>query len=167
MMTKATAKAANIGGPVAPAGLRVLNGRGTRKDGRETDSGGRPVEEGPKFVRQAPLPPSHLSEDALWLWQQIAHQMGTLGILKAIDGASMEVLCETFARWRDAVRMRQASGMLAMNSQGQVTAPWVGIEERAGREFRAWCAEYGITPAAERNLIGKDPGTGGTEGNPF
>ena len=151
----------------APAALRVVGGRGVRKDGLETDSGGRPVEKGPAFVRAAPDKPDHLSADAAWLWDQVVEQLSTIGLLKPLDGAALEVACETFARWRDARRMRRQEGLLSTNSQGLVTAPWVGVEERASREFRAWAAEFGFTPAAEKVLSGGADDGGGDLENPF
>ena len=159
------AGAANAGRKAAPRALRIVTG-GTTKDGRPTDSGGRPIEDALPFVREAPSKPASLSEDAGWLWDRVVEQMVTFGVLKPLDGPALEVACETFARWREAVRFRQANGLLGKNSQGVVAAPWTGIEERASKDFRAWCAEFGITPAAEKNLraeaTGNDPA-----GNPF
>lgn len=155
----------------APAQLRVLQGRGIRKDGRPTDSGGRPIEQGPEFARAAPQKPESLSPDAEWLWDQVIEQMTTVGLLKPLDGAALEVACENFARWRESVRYRQQHGLLGKNSQGTVAAPWTGLEERASREFRAWAAEFGFTPAAEKALAGEggnDDGNNGSSGrNPF
>ncbi|MDO5676517.1 MAG: P27 family phage terminase small subunit [Propionibacteriaceae bacterium] len=159
-----------------PPKLRIVGGRGTRKDGLETDSGGRPVLPGPEFQRQAPPKPAHLSPDASWLWDQVVEQMTAGGLLKPLDGASLEVACETWARWREAVRTRQAvaaqgkNGLLGRNSQGTVAAPWIGIEERASKDFRAWAAEFGLTPSAENHLpsgplSGAAPASG--NGNPF
>lgn len=159
------AGAANAGRKAAPRNLRIVQG-GTAKDGRPVDSGGRPIEDPLPFNREAPAKPEHLSADAGWLWDKVVDQMTTVGILKPLDGPALEVACETFARWRQAVRQRVEHGNLGKNSQGVVTAPWVGIEERASKDFRAWCAEFGITPAAEKNLraeaAGNDPGN-----NPF
>ena len=160
------AKMANSGRKAAPHGLRVLQGQGTRKDGQPTDSGGRPIPPPVPFERQAPPKPGQLSKDAEWLWDRVTEQMESIGLLKPIDGPSLEVMCETFARWRDAVRQRQQHGALGKNSQGVVAAPWVGIEERASKEFRAWCAEYGITPAAEKNIKQESGAADGGE-NPF
>lgn len=161
------ATTANSGGAKMPEHLRIVGGRGTRKDGIPTDSGGRPVQPGPEFRRAFPTKPEELSPDAEWLWDRVIDQMATVGLLKPIDGAALEAMCETFARWREAVRYRRERAILGKNSQGVVAAPWVGIEERASKEFRAWCAEFGITPAAERNLTA--PIEGGTDagGNPF
>lgn len=156
------ATTANKGSTARPRALKLLNGRAEGKD-----SGGREVPAAPKFVRGIPAKPAILSEDAAWLWDQIIEQMQSSGILKPIDAASLEVVCETFARWRAAVRMRAAGDeeMIQSTVRGKSAAPWVGIEERAAREFRAWCAEYGLTPAAEQNLASGD-GNNGDE-NPF
>jgi P27 family predicted phage terminase small subunit len=141
--------------------LKLLNGRTST-----TDSGGREVPAPPPFQRGMPVKPEDMSEDAAWLWDQVIEQMRTTGILKPIDAPALEVICETFARWREAVRFRKERALLGHNSQGIVAAPWVGIEERASREFRAWCAEFGFTPAAENNLGEGGSGAGGHD-NPF
>lgn len=159
------------GRAAAPAGLRVLNGRGTRGDGIPTDSGGRPVERPPAFTRQAPVKPDHLSPDAGELWDLVVEQMTSIGLLKPLDGPSLEVACENFARWREAVRARREHGLLSTTSQGQGAAPWTGLEERASREFRLWASEFGFTPAAEKALAGEvgnvvGPGNQGGS-NPF
>lgn len=159
------ATAANAGGAKAPPGLRLVTGRGKRLDGKDTDSGGRPIDPTPEFFRGDPTKPSEMSPDAGWLWDQVVTLMATVGVLKPLDAAALEAACENFARWREAVRFRREHGILGKNSQGTVAAPWIGIEERASREFRAWCAEFGITPAAERNL--KQESLGSSEDNPF
>ena len=152
----------------APAQLRLVGGRGTRKDGTPTDSGGRPIEQAPKFSRSAPAKPDDLSDDAAILWELVVDQMLSVGLLKPLDGPALAVACENYARWKEAVRFRQANALLSKNSQGLVTAPWIGIEERASREFRAWAAEFGFTPAAERALAtGETNDPGGTGDNPF
>lgn len=167
-MARAAAAARRPG----PTQLRIVQGRGTRKDGRPTDSGGRPINEGPDFVREAPEKPDHLSPDASWLWDRAVEQMMQVGLLKPLDGPALEVACENFARWRESVRYRQQHGLLGKNSQGTVAAPWTGLEERASREFRAWAAEFGFTPAAEKALAGEGGASNGNSGgdsgsNPF
>lgn len=152
----------------APAKLRLVNGRGTRQDGIPTDSGGRPIEKGPDFTRSAPVKPDGMSPDASELWDLVVEQLTTIGLLKPLDGPALLVACENYARWREAVRFRQEHGLLGRNSQGTVAAPWTGIEERASREFRAWAAEFGFTPAAEKALAGEvSGGTIDSGDNPY
>lgn len=147
--------AANLGRKGKPRGLKLV----------EDNPGHRPIEEEVPFTRGDPAKPEGMSPDAAWLWDQVVEQMKTVGLLKPLDAASLEVLCETYARWKEAAAFRKERQLLGKNSQGLVAAPWIGIEERAGREFRAWCAEYGLTPAAERNLTGESEAA--DEGNPF
>lgn len=148
--------AANTGRKAKPRALKIVEG----------NPGRRPIEEEVNFNRGIPTKPAELSPDASWLWDEIMQQMQGVGLLKPVDASSLEVVCETFARWREAVRMRRGDGMLSENSQGRVTAPWIGIEERAGKEFRAWCSEFGLTPAAEKNVSGADEAGAGAQ-NPF
>lgn len=152
--------AANSGRKPNPQ-LRLLTGRGPGKD-----SAGRSIPEPLPVDRAQPSKPENLTADAEWLWDQVLAQYSSVGLLKPLDASSLEVACETFARWREAVRQRKLHGMIGKNSQGVVTAPWVGIEERASKDFRAWCAEFGFTPASEKNLSVDVP-TGGPGANPF
>lgn len=189
------AAAALMGAPTAARGakgkhphLKLAEGTG-RKPGQ--DAAGRPIEEPPAFSRKLPEKPDGLSPDAEWMWDQIIAHIKDYGVLKPMDGMALEVVCETFARWREAKRIRQHGvqivlvdseddaadgkklitskkpGVLSTNSQGLVAAPWIGVEERAGRDFRAWCSEFGLTPAAERNLINADTSSDVDAGNVF
>lgn len=150
----------------APRGLRIIQGKGTNAAGQHLDSGGRVIEAGHNFKRLLPEKPGTLSPDAEWMWDLVCQQLERMEILKPLDAASLEVACETYARWKEAVRMRLERGFLSENSQGMVTAPWVGIEERAAKDFRAWCSEYGLTPAAEGKLISNGDDTEENE-SPF
>lgn len=151
------ARAAAHGGTQAtPRGLKIVQG----------NPGHRPIEPEVPFTRGLPIKPDDLSEDAAWMWDLVISQMQGIGLLKPIDAPALEVICETFARWREAVRFRKERGQLGKNSQGVVVAPWVKAEGEAAREFRAWCAEFGFTPAAESNVAGAE-GSGGGGDNPF
>jgi P27 family predicted phage terminase small subunit len=159
----------NLGRKTRPAKLKLVEGRGPG-----VDSGGRKVPVPPNFVRIPPDRPAHLSPIAVQLWDRIVAELPKLGLLKDLDGPSLEMLCETYARWREAIDMRMAMaktapatrGIIAKNSQGFTVAPWVAAETQASKEFRSWCAEYGLTPSAEMHLAGpgseQDP-----ENNPF
>lgn len=156
------AAAANAGRKAAHPNLKLLKGRTA-----DTDSGGRKVEPALDLKRGIPTKPEALSPDAAWLWDQVIDQLRDTGLLKPLDAASLEVACETFARYREAVRFRQEHALLGKNSQGTIAAPWIGIEERASKDFRAWCAEFGFTPASEKNLSTTSGGESGGGSNPF
>lgn len=151
--------------------LRLAPGaeqRDTRKDGVPTDSGGRPKPELPNFERGMPPKPHDiaLDDDANDLWDHVMEQLEGNKLLKPLDGAALEIACHTYARWKDAVRQRHANGTTKVTAQGEAVAPWVGVEERASKEFRAWCAEFGFTPASERKLA-VDGGSPDDDDNPY
>lgn len=155
---------ANAGRKPAPRKLQLLNGRAPGRD-----SGGREVKPTPGFRRMPPDKPAGLSPDASRMWDLFVAELSRLQLTKPIDGPALEVGCETYARWKQAKRARlklRGRGLLHMNSQGQAAHPLVGIEERASKDFRAWCSEFGLTPAAEGKLGGQEA-DGGEEDNPF
>lgn len=141
-----------------PAALKLLNGRAPGKD-----SAGRPVKQPPGFKRIAPTKPAHLTPMASQMWDLLVEELMKLDLLKQIDGPMLMIACETYSRWLDAKRMRveaknervtmERYGLLGRNAAGAyVVAPWVLVEERAGREFRAFCSEFGLSPSAEMRL---------------
>lgn len=143
-----------------PAALKLVEGL---RPGR--DSGGRAVKAPPAFKRLPPGKPADLSPDAAALWDQVVPELARLDLLKVPDEAALRALCETYARLREAIRLRQEEGLTARTSQGVGVAPWVRVESEAGKAFRSWCAEFGLTPSAEMRLgteAGKDD-----ESNPF
>jgi P27 family predicted phage terminase small subunit len=156
------ASSAARGRKAAPRNLKLLQGIAPGKD-----SGGRTVAPEIPFKRGALTKPENLSPDAAWLWDLVVEQLGTIGLLKPVDASSLEAVCECFARMREAVRWRQEHGLASKSSQGVNVAWWIKIESEASREFRSWCAEYGLTPAAEKNLRSEDGDDGRLKDNPF
>ena len=147
-----------------PANLKLAGGRNSG-----VDSGGRPVLPPPPFKRAVPVKPDDLTPVAAAMWDAIVAELPDANLLKPLDGFALQVGCETFSRWHAAKSTRvkqQASGLLAKTSQGLGVSPLVRVESEASREFRAWCAEFGLTPAAEVKLsAAADPG--GADGSLF
>ncbi len=145
----------------APYKLKLLRGR---RQG--TDSGGRKLIEAPRFLRLPPDKPGDLSEFASELWDQVVDELQRLEILKPIDAAALTFACETWARGKQAQLVLNEHGMTYTTSTGFVRKrPEVAIVTEAGREFRAWAAEFALTPSAEGKISSKGPS--GDEGNPF
>ncbi len=130
-----------------PANVKLFTGRGHGRD-----AGGSLVPDTPAFKRAIPEKPDGLGPLAARLWDQVCAELPRLNLLKELDGPSLEVFCETYQRWHDAVQKRRKHGLLAQTSQGMSKAPWITIEETAAKAFFAFCHEYGLTPSAELNL---------------
>lgn len=146
-----------------PPALKLLNGRGNGKD-----SAGRPVPAVPKFAREAPEPPEWLTGEALAEWNRVVPQLESLDLLKVADAATLAAYCETWARYVSAVKEYQANGLTLINpDSGRVGKnPAVSIAEAAATQLRALANDFGLSPAAERN-IASAPKQDGNESDPF
>ncbi|GAA4100869.1 phage terminase small subunit P27 family [Nonomuraea soli] len=154
--------AANRGRKPAPAGLKLVEGRGNGKD-----SGGREVVPPPAFRRLPPERPADLSETAATIWDEFVLELQRLQLLKPVDGPALQMACEAYARWCEGRQLLAAEGMTYLAPSGLTKVhPMVGVVERASAEFRAWCAEFGLTPAAEAKLVSPAGDDDGAE-NPF
>jgi P27 family predicted phage terminase small subunit len=144
-----------------PAPMLLLAGR---REGQ--DSGGRPVKTPPAFARVAPSPRGWLSEEAAAEWERVVPGLVRLDLLKAEDRATLAAYCETWAAFVDATKRVQAEGLTIQARQGMLTHPAVGIARVAGRELRAFAAQFGLTPVAEMAL-GKTGDDDAKDDNPF
>lgn len=157
---------ATKGRKATPPALKLLEGRGTGRDGKARDSGGREVAPAPAFRRLPPERPEDLSDAAADLWDEFVAELTRLQLLAPIHGPALEMACEAYARWKEAKERLSFAGMTYTSDTGLVkTHPLVGIVERASAEFRAWCAEFGLSPAAESKLA--SPADDGDKENPF
>lgn len=146
-----------------PAALKLIEGRGNGRD-----SGGRKVQQPPGFTRLPPEPPSWLPNAARAEWDRVVPELQRLQLLKPIDRAALTAYCLTWDRLvRAQQEMEEDGSVLAMNSQGRVRHPAVAVIEAASKELRAWAAEFGLTPAQEVRVGGKDAGDGSQDDNPF
>lgn len=151
------------GPAAAPAGLKLVNGRG---EGR--DSGGRPVATPPKFEREAPEPPDWLSEEALAEWDRVVPQLEALDLLKTADRAMLVAYCETWDMYMTAVLKVRAEGMTITNPESGLERkhPVLAVVTEMAGLLRGFAREFGLTPSAEGGLV-KAPKGDGDEDDPF
>lgn len=149
------------GPAAAPAGLRLLAGRGNG-----TDSGGRKVAPPPAFRRIAPDPPTWLPREAKAEWRRVAPGLQRLDLLKEEDRASFAAYCDTWSRYVDATRAVQREGLTCVAAQGVIQHPCVKIALSLSRELRLWANQFGLTPSAENALTRGGSAEDG-DANPF
>jgi P27 family predicted phage terminase small subunit len=142
-----------------PAKLRLLNGR---HDG--VDSGGRRVEPGPEFRRLPPTMPAELSSEAREHWALLIEELTRLELVKEIDAGALAAGCEAWARFIRATRLINSLSDEQLYEGGR-RHPALLTAETASREYRAWAAEFGLTPSSEGRLAPRKETDG--ESNPF
>lgn len=139
-----------------PAALKLISGRGNGRD-----SGGRVVNTGPQFRRIPPKPPTWLSREAAAEWRRVVPGLQRLDLLKEEDRAVLTAYCETWAQFVEATRTVTREGITdevtTISASGSETTrtvphPAVAIARSAGRELRAFAAQFGLTPSSEQAL---------------
>jgi len=136
-----------------PAVLKLLNGRGPGKD-----AAGRPVNEGPKYVRDAPNPPTWLGREAKAEWRRVVPELERLKMLSRVTRASLTAYCETWATFVTATGILHREGLMIVSAtRGPIAHPAVAMQRAASAELRRWAIEYGLTPASEQKVRIDEP----------
>jgi P27 family predicted phage terminase small subunit len=130
-----------------PARLKLLNGCGPGKD-----SAGRPVNEGPKFVRDAPEPPTWLDREAKAEWRRVVPELARLKLLSRMTPVSLASYCESWSAFVTATKIVHAEGVVAEGRSGPTLHPAFKAQMQASAEMRRWAVEYALTPASEQKV---------------
>lgn len=145
-----------------PVVLKLIEGRGNGRD-----SGGRPVKATPGFVRLPPAAPTWLPREAAAEWRRVVPELQRLQLLKPVDRAALTAYCLTWARLVEAQQILKKESLLLTDPFGkQYKHPALLVVEAAGKELRAWCGEFGLTPSSESGVAKPEAGDDGDD-DPF
>lgn len=128
----------DMGRAAIPAALKLATARNDHMD-----AGGRPINAGPFEHREVPDPPSQLDATAREEWLRVGPMLQSINLMKLEDRAAFTGYCMAWSR--------------LINSKSQ--NEWLA----ASREVRAWCVQFGFTPASEQKL----PNGPDADDNPF
>ena len=128
------------GRPPLPPELKLI--AGARKD--------RINDKAPELIEDDFEPPETLDKIALAEWKRIVPDLRNAGVLSKTDRAALEIYCETYSQWRQAIKLIQTKGITVVDDEtGEVkVAPWYRIAETAGKACRALLEQFGCTPSS-------------------
>lgn len=167
-----------------PSGWHVLTGSKTQA---QVDNSGEP-----KPAPIVPKCPGWLKPEAKRVWKELVPELQRIGALTIVDGEALAAACQSWAIWVETEKFfkekdPEASQKATDEAGRKVTVPYgrtyaytnkagatnllprpeVAIGQRALADFRAFCSEFGITPASRTRIntkIGKEQDEGGMEG---
>lgn len=116
-----------------------------------------------------PCPP-WLSARARELWSSLGPMLLEMRVLTLADAPALELLCDTYAEWREAREVVEREGMTyeceqwapAEPVEGEPTKvmirqrPEVAIAADAAKRLRAMLTEFGLTPSARTRVKTSD-----------
>jgi P27 family predicted phage terminase small subunit len=140
------------------------------------DSGGREVKPPPAFIRLPPKPPTWMGREAKAEWRRVVPELTRLKLLKPITRGALTAYCEMWQTFVVATGEVHKHGLVVANhsirkdgseSIWYTANPAVQIQRNAQQALRLWCAEFGLTPAAEGRLQTPEDEPNGEDENPF
>ena len=133
-----------------PTELLKLKGswRAKDRDGRE-----------PKPEKGKPDIPENISEDGKKVWEKLEPLLENMNVLTKADGIILEMISETYTRWRDAEDKIKKFGTvfpIKCDKTGDVKylqqSPFVGQANTAAKQLQSLLREVGLTPSARASL---------------
>lgn len=111
----------------------------------------------------APRCPAWFDKDAKGAWKRLAVILDDLGVLATTDAWEMEVLCDTYSRWRKAcIYLQEHDNVLTRyDEDGNVSfvqsVPQVIIAKNLAALLRGMLSDFGLSPSARSSLISTKP----------
>jgi P27 family predicted phage terminase small subunit len=106
-----------------------------------------------------------MSPEASKHWDAILPELTRVQILSPVQLGNLNMLCESYARWKACQIIRRRDGITREGPHGPVANPAVVQESAALKDYLRLSQEFGMTPSAEQRIsTDKDDGDGG---NPF
>ena len=137
------------GPPRKPTALRILEGNPSKRPLPKNE---------PKPDPSMPECPEWLLDEAKEEWFRIAPELYKLRLLTRLDRVALAAYCQSYAKWAEAERWLKEHGPVypILNEDGSVRylqqAPQVGIANQCLKQIRAFCAEFGLTPASRARI---------------
>jgi phage terminase small subunit len=88
-----------------------------------------------------PVPPSDLTSEARQLWEVLAAELVSHGLLTKLDVVAFEALIRTWERWQREI----AAGSSAR------------LQIQLQTELSRWCSHFGLSPATRSRVTVAEP----------
>lgn len=87
------------------------------------------------------------------LWEQVGPELEKIQLLEPADIPAFLAMCMVYGQAFDAADAVEDDGQTTMGDKGTLKKhPQMTILNEMLQQFRQWCAEFGLTPAARERL---------------
>ena len=107
----------------------------------------------------------HLTEMAREAWEMFSVQLESAGVGTALDATALELLCTSYAIYRDAAEQVAKYGPCwVAKADGALPSfafsPYSSVMERERKNIKTLLAEFGMTPSSRTGLAVDKPPEG-------
>ena len=138
------------GPPKKPTKLRILEGNPSKRPLPKNE---------PEPDPTMPQCPDWLMDDAKHEWKRVAPELNRIGLLTIIDQTALAGYCQSYARWKKAeeeIKLLKNTIYPLKDEGGNIKGfqqyPQYGIVNQCLKQIRAFCSEFGLTPAARAKM---------------
>jgi P27 family predicted phage terminase small subunit len=144
------------GRPPKPTALHVLNGNPSKLNLKKRET----TEPKPKPI--APKRPAWVTGEGKRMWDKLVPELERLGLFTAVDGEAFAAACHSWGTYVYCQKYLKKNGLTYEyeNKSGavnEIERPEVKIGQKALDHFRAFCSEFGLTPASRTRIEVKTP----------
>lgn len=138
------------GPPKKPTKLRILEGNPSKRPLPKNE---------PEPDPTMPQCPDWLMDDAKHEWKRVAPELNRIGLLTIVDQTALAGYCQSYARWKKAeeeIKLLKNTIYPLKDERGNIKGfqqyPQYGIVNQCLKQIRAFCSEFGLTPAARAKM---------------
>jgi P27 family predicted phage terminase small subunit len=108
---------------------------------------------GPALRVEVPDPPAGLSPGAMAQWHVLGRQLADAGLITALDGLALRLLCESAAEYIEAHEQMREQGYTDTTEKGnRIQNPTVGVRNKLWSQVYTMARQFGMTPSARTGL---------------
>ena len=109
-----------------------------------------------------PSAPRHLKGEARKEWKRLCEELYAHSMLANVDRGALAMVCTLWARYVNAEEMIERAAGASPESHGlfvkspsgyPMQSPWLAVSNKAIEQYKGWCAEFGLTPAARVRAV--------------
>lgn len=141
------------GRPPKPTNLKLLNGNPGKRKISQNEPKPKPI---------APKCPKWLDKEAKREWKRLASELEKVGLLTQIDGSIFAAYCQSWSLFVAAQKAineyQKTENKLTvtytntLGASNEVPLPEIAIAEKALKQLKAFCTEFGLTPASRTRI---------------
>ena len=105
-----------------------------------------------------PLKPEHLTGLAGDEWDRIIALLDSAGNLSVVDGGTLEIYCQSYAKWRECERHLAEEGLMIESPNGYpMPSAYVAIGKQCEKTMLAIAQTFGMSPRSRKAIKQSEP----------
>ena len=129
-----------------PTTLRILEGNPGRRPLNAAE---------PHPAPGVPDPPDHVQGRAREMWLTLGAQLSSCGMITAVDGHALELLCDTYAKYCEMTAESARTGPVLMDPDNPLRfkiSPYWSQAQLLSQKLYVLLREFGMTPSARSTM---------------